>query len=150
MERLTMKSPIDNGILIRQKNGDFTSYCFGCRYINRCKNQCLEVKALKKLADYEDAEEQGLLVRLPCNVGDSLYVLDRDRKPREMILDKPDIRCHCAKEDNLCMATCDSPSAGICAYRLKNDGSDFGKTIFLKREAAKQALREKDGENASD
>ena len=27
----------------------------------------------KKLAAYEDAEEQGLLLRLPCKVGDSVY-----------------------------------------------------------------------------
>lgn len=29
---------------------------------------------LKKLAAYEDLEEQGLLVRLPCKVGDIVYV----------------------------------------------------------------------------
>jgi hypothetical protein len=29
----------------------------------------------KKLADYEDAEEQGLLLRLPCKVGDTIYVI---------------------------------------------------------------------------
>lgn len=29
---------------------------------------------LEKLADYEDLEEQGLLVRLPCKVGDVVYV----------------------------------------------------------------------------
>lgn len=28
----------------------------------------------EKLADYEDAEEQGLLMRLPCKVGDTVYV----------------------------------------------------------------------------
>lgn len=28
---------------------------------------------VKKLATYEDAKEQGLLVRLPCNVGDTVY-----------------------------------------------------------------------------
>ena len=31
---------------------------------------------LEKLADYEDLEEQGLLVRLPCKVGDVLYCID--------------------------------------------------------------------------
>lgn len=31
---------------------------------------------LKKLADYEDLEEQGLFVRLPCKVGDTLYCID--------------------------------------------------------------------------
>lgn len=30
---------------------------------------------LKKLADYEDLEEQGLLVRLPCKVGDSVFII---------------------------------------------------------------------------
>ena len=30
---------------------------------------------LQKLADYEDAEEQGLLLRLPCKVGDTVYVV---------------------------------------------------------------------------
>lgn len=32
-----------------------------------------EQDALQKLADYEDAEEQGLLVHLPCKVGDTVY-----------------------------------------------------------------------------
>lgn len=31
---------------------------------------------LKKLADYEDAEEQGLLLRLPCKVGDTVYSVE--------------------------------------------------------------------------
>ena len=34
------------------------------------KNQQL----IEKLAAYEDAEEQGLFVRLPCKVGDTVYV----------------------------------------------------------------------------
>ena len=33
---------------------------------------------LGKLADYEDAEEQGLLLRLPCKVGDIVYSITRD------------------------------------------------------------------------
>ena len=32
-------------------------------------------KVLTKLADYEDTEEQGLLIRLPCKVGDTVYVV---------------------------------------------------------------------------
>lgn len=34
--------------------------------------------AIEKLATYEDAEEQGLLIRLPCKVGDPVYLIDRD------------------------------------------------------------------------
>lgn len=32
------------------------------------------ISAARKLCDYEDLEEQGLLVRLPCKVGDIVYV----------------------------------------------------------------------------
>lgn len=32
-------------------------------------------KVYDKLAAYEEAEEQGLLVRLPCKVGDTIYVI---------------------------------------------------------------------------
>ena len=30
---------------------------------------------LQKLADYEDLEEQGRLIKLPCKVGDTVYVI---------------------------------------------------------------------------
>lgn len=36
----------------------------------------IECEAVDKLADYEDAEEQGLLLRLPCNVGDVVYYIN--------------------------------------------------------------------------
>ena len=32
------------------------------------------ISAVRKLCDYEDLEEQGLLVKLPCKVGDIVYV----------------------------------------------------------------------------
>lgn len=33
------------------------------------------LKVAEKLKDYEDAEEQGLLLRLPCKVGDNIYII---------------------------------------------------------------------------
>ena len=41
--------------------------------------------AYKKLAEYEDLDEQGLLLRLPCKVGDTVYLIKSDGKivPRE-------------------------------------------------------------------
>ena len=86
------------------------------------------------------AEKDGRLVTLPCKVGDKVWVHDRDGRPREMILDAPDIRCHCAKEDEVCMALCGSKNTGVCAYRLKNDGSDIGKAVFLTRAEAEREL----------
>ena len=98
---------------------------------------------LNHLHELVQADRDGRCVVLPVKVGESLWIHDRDGKPREMELDPPDIRCHCKEEDNLCMALCSAKNTGVCAKRLFNDGSDIGKTVFLTREAAEEALRRK-------
>lgn len=37
-------------------------------------------KCCNKLAEYEDAEEQGLLLRLPCKIGDTVYRINKASK----------------------------------------------------------------------
>ena len=96
---------------------------------------------LGRLRELVEADREGRCVVLPCKVGRSLWVHDKDGKPREMELGPPDIRCHCRDEDNLCMALCGAKKTGVCAYRLRNDGTDIGKTVFLTREAAEAALK---------
>lgn len=92
------------------------------------------------------AQADGRLVVLPCKVGDTLWVTGRDNVPQEMELEALDIRAVCTDEDNLCMSTCNRKPDGFCAYRLRNDGADIGKTVFLTREEAKAALEAmKDG-----
>ena len=86
------------------------------------------------------AQADGRLVVLPCKVGGTLWVTGRDNVPREMELEAPDIRAVCTDEDNLCMSTCNRKPDGFCAYRLRNDGADIGKTVFLTREEAEKAL----------
>lgn len=66
MERLTQREN-DKLIMVKQDNGE---------YIPAYWDED-NFKAIKKLADYEDLEEQGLLVRLPCKV---------DEKIKEQIL----------------------------------------------------------------
>lgn len=63
MERLTEKY---NG-----KNIVKTGYI--AKVFNNVLGNIFEGKAVDKLAAYEDAEEQGLLLRLPCKVGDTIY-----------------------------------------------------------------------------
>lgn len=73
MERLTK---LKNGrITYNEKRdpvfecGEFCDNCpTGTAYCRTMK------KMIRKLAAYEDLEEQGLLVRLPCKVGDIIYV----------------------------------------------------------------------------
>ena len=97
----------------------------------------LQIDRLRELAE---ADKDGRVVVLPCKVGDTLWVTGRDNVPREMALEAPDIRTVCTDEDNLCMATCNRKPDGSCAYRLRNDGADIGKTVFLTREEAEKVL----------
>ena len=94
----------------------------------------------KRIVALMEADRAGRLVVLPCKVGDTLWVTGRDNVPREMELGAPDIRTVCTDEDNLCMSTCNRKPDGFCAYRLRNDGADIGKTVFLTREGAEKAL----------
>lgn len=45
-----------------------------CRFYEDCYAR----KIYEKLAHYEDLEEQGRLIELPCKVGDTVYVVDTD------------------------------------------------------------------------
>ena len=92
--------------------------------------------------NYDHFKDKSLIVELPCKVGKEIYVLNRENIPQKMILDEPDIRCHCDKEDNLCMALCDDKEHSICAYRFKNDGSDIGEKVFRTKEEAEAKLKE--------
>lgn len=94
----------------------------------------------ERIRELLKADRDGRLVVLPCKVGDTLWVTGRDNVPREMALEAPDIRTVCTDEDNLCMSTCNRKPDGFCAYRLRNDGADIGKTVFLTRDEAKKAL----------
>lgn len=60
-------------------------YCDSC---SQGAGNCKTIEnMIKKLATYEDLEEQGLLVRLPCKVGDIVYV-------DSAILPIEDIECY--------------------------------------------------------
>ena len=71
MERLTKWE--DGNITYNEKREfECGEYCDSC---SQGAGNCKTVKnMIKKLATYEDLEEKGLLVRLPCKVGDIVYV----------------------------------------------------------------------------
>ena len=105
-----------------------------------------QLALLNRIRELAEADKDGRLVVLPCKVGDTVWVTGRDSVPREMELEAPDIRAVCTDEENLCMSTCNRKPDGFCAYRLRNDGTDIGKTVLLTREKAEKALEAiKDG-----
>ena len=66
MERLTNRDYGENSCAV------YTSYCDAC-HNSDCHCGLVE-DMIEKLADYEDLEEQGRLIKLPCKVGDTVYV----------------------------------------------------------------------------
>lgn len=71
MERLTIR--IDGEAYIEKVAN---KYCEDvCSSRNRC-NDCPIRDAFNKLAHYEDLEEQGRLIELPCKVGDEFWELN--------------------------------------------------------------------------
>lgn len=102
-------------------------------------------KAVNKLADYEDAEEQGLLLRLPCKVGDKVYkVWYKPCHLGETIPDSFDCICCNDKCDlKLAIFECkvDSLTFIINEFVLTNKNTVY----FLTKEEAEKALADMKG-----
>ena len=94
---------------------------------------------IEKLASYEDAEEQGLLLRMPCKVGDTVYEVQKIRK---RIQEYSVISVHISPCSVLIGWEIKKETGGI--YSNLNGFCDYalGKTVFLTREEAEKALAE--------
>ena len=93
---------------------------------------------INKLAAYEDAEEQGLLLRLPCKVGDTVYAfLSTCNYFTECQINKIELKP--TLYGNTCYFLEPIGHRG-CLYRCFED--DFGKTVFLTKEEAEVKLKE--------
>ena len=92
-----------------------------------------------KLKDYEDLEEQGLLLKLPCKVGDTVWFAGNkyvnDYVVRRFIFD-----------DN-CEISYIQVVKEVCGKELWNSFNiaDFGKYVFLTQEQAEEKLKESGG-----
>lgn len=77
MERLTER--FENGQVGTLGCGNNCKYNY--RYCDNALENCPTIaKIFEKLADYEEAEEQGLLLRLPCKVGDTIYEVSYEKR----------------------------------------------------------------------
>lgn len=95
-------------------------------------------EALERLAEYEDAEEQGLFLRLPFLPKPGMKIYDiygcienGESEPREITIRSFDIT-----------------HARMWLFHINQEVftfDEFGKTYFLTREEAKSALAEKGG-----
>ena len=140
MERLTKRIEDENTLLTEV--GDTACKCFCDNYTLSGCWECPVGKAIEKLADYEEAEEQGLLVRLPCKVGTEVFVIS----PREGHY----IKCQ-IKQIEISSTVFGKIHYFVqpvaqrgCSFRYFDN--EFGKTVFLNREDAERKLKELENE----
>ena len=87
-------------------------------------------EVINKLAEYEDLEEQGLLLKLPCAIGTTVYAVVRE----------------CEGDSFECYHTCDTCTWNDThikevIFDIEYIG-DVGNWIFLTKEEAEQALKQ--------
>ena len=128
-------------------NRDWSEMKAGYFCINdfRAIEQSMEL--LDELKAYRDAEEQGLLLRLPCKVGSTVYVIDTYCIANGI----DDEEC----ESNELCETCRHYKKYVVCEKVMNNTFEimimmqdycgrfrFGKTAFLTREEAEAKLAE--------
>ncbi len=94
--------------------------------------------AIKKLSDYEDLEEQGLLLKLPCKVGDVMYVINKSHIPsKNNLITKEKVYDVQYRGEKYQKGQRFFMNIGALAYFEK----DFGKTVFLTQAEAEEVLK---------
>lgn len=133
-----------------------------------CRGSFEATAIVEKLAEYEDAEESGLLVRLPCRVGDVVYVdsrtipekdLDEEKIPLYFSARVVSIRKNSKgwflklsiKAEWLHEWIDDETGPESAYYESKRyftfSRGSIGKTVFLTQAEAEAKLKEMEGEN---
>lgn len=136
MERLTLEDAISHAKEVAEKNyrdADFESIDSVDDDIKANCIKCAEeheqlAEWLEELKSYKDLDEQGLLVRLPCKVGDSVFIIvGKD-------ISRQGIRKIEISDNSIIFKT----------NRQKRifNVAEFGKTVFLAREDAEKKLEE--------
>ena len=134
MERLTKTTEIGNAYFPKC----FEEPCCG---MGKCiDNNCnLVNEVCKKLAEYETLEEQGLLVRLPYKVGDTVYRVNAGAKQPIIPMTVSEIHFLCYKNERAVrFDAIGKEDMGESCYRLE----DIGRIVFLTHEDAEKKLEE--------
>lgn len=109
-----------------------------------CEPDCEEIDAVyRKLKDYEDLEEQGRLIKLPCKVGDTVWDIDCGRPCAYTITAFSFGEC----EEYICEPV---TTKEVVFYYVNSSGSitgsfaesEIGKSVFLNKAEAEAKLKE--------
>lgn len=112
-------------------------------WLNACEPDDEEIEAVyRKLKEYEDLEEQGGLVKLPCKVGDVVYFAHHDRVISSEVLSA---KYH-AEAENHGVFIRERLTIDVEGVSAEIDFGDIGKRVFLTKSEAEAKLKELRGE----
>ena len=93
---------------------------------------------INRLRELAQAEKEGRLVVLPCDVGDKLYDVTLGEVREKIVIS---LSMLLSKSVNHLVIHAENFRNAVTSYELQ----DIGKTVFLTREAAEAALEERSG-----
>ena len=93
-----------------------------------------------RLRELAQAEKEGRLVVLPCDVGDKLYDVTLGEVREKIVIS---LSMLLSKSVNHLVIHAENFRNAVTSYELQ----DIGKTFFLTREAAEAALKEREAEH---
>lgn len=97
----------------------------------------------EKLKEYEDLEEQGMLIKFPCRVGDMLYYPDKEFNIIIPVRLTEIVIKFNGLDTSSCQYDCSSfDECGDVYEEYEFDTNDFGKSVFLTKSEAEAKLKE--------
>ena len=126
MERLT-----DKNIVGKYFYPKCFEKCDGLGASSKCDNCEIMTSVCEKLGKYEDLEEQGRLVKLPCKIGTEVYDITWWDDVQEKVVVKGKAYYRTVHKHKITKLP--------FTY---SDIDDFGKTVFLSKSEAEQKLKE--------
>lgn len=93
-----------------------------------------------RLRELAQAEKEGRLVVLPCDVGDKLYDVTLGEVREKIVIS---LSMLLSKSVNHLVIHAENFRNAVTSYELQ----DIGKTVFLTREAAEAALKEREADH---
>ena len=146
MERLTLEEAIVHAKEVADMNyNDAEKFDSNDSVENYMKANCMKcaeqheklAEWLEELKSYKEAEEQGLLLRLSCKVGDTVYRVNVGAKQPIIPMTVSEIHFLCYKNERAVrFDAIGKEDMGESCYRLE----DIGRIVFLTREEAENKL----------
>lgn len=151
MERLTLEEAIKHAKEVADMNyNDAEKFDSNDSVENYMKANCMKcaeqheklAEWLDELKSYKEAEEQGLLVRLPCKIGDTVWDNDfgypQSYEIKAFSYGYCDSYIESYVEEEIMIYYENSNGSITGAFPM----SEIGKTVFLTREEAEKKLEE--------